>query len=196
MAAFRLLLICCLWGVSLAWAHPHVFVDAKVKVVFDDAGFSAVHNQWFFDELYSAAMVSSVEKKSDGKISNADGARLCHEILDPLKASNYYNYVLLETNFLKIEQISNCGAAFKNNRLVLSFDIKFLKPATADYTMLVVAIADPTNYIQITADMENADVDGPESIEVEYFNDCLSGLTLFKAFRSDIEGLYLRFKKK
>lgn len=196
MAAFRLLLICCLWGVSFVWAHPHVFVDAKVKVVFDNVGFAAVNNQWVFDELYSAAMMSSWDDNSDGVISSAESSRLCHEILDPLKSSNYYNYVLLETKFLKIEQLSNCGVAFKNNRLVLNFDIKFLKPATTDYTMLVVAIADPTNYIQITADMENADVDGPESIDVEYFNDGLAGLTLFRAFRSDIEGLYLRYKKK
>jgi hypothetical protein len=44
--------------------------------------------------------------------------------------------------------------------------------------------------------MENADVDAPKSLEVEYFSDALDGLTLFKAFRSEIEGLYLRFKKK
>jgi hypothetical protein len=60
----------------------------------------------------------------------------------------------------------------------------------------VIAVADPSNYIQVTADMENADVDGPESFDIEFFNDGLQGLTLFRAFRSDIEGLYLRFKKK
>jgi hypothetical protein len=62
--------------------------------------------------------------------------------------------------------------------------------------MLVIAVADPSNYIQVTTDMENADVDGPESLDIEFFNDGLQGLTLFRAFQSDIEGLYLRFKKK
>jgi hypothetical protein len=62
--------------------------------------------------------------------------------------------------------------------------------------MLVVVVADPTNYIQMTSDMENADVDAPKSLEVEYFADALDGLSLFKAFRSEVEGLYLRFKKK
>ena len=196
MAAFRLLLICCLLGVSLVWAHPHVFVDAKIKVVFDSVGFSAVHNQWVYDELYSTAMMSTLSEGSAGKISSEESSKLCNEILEPLKASNYYNYILLETAFLKAERLSNCRVAFKNNRLVLNFDVHFSKPATADYTMLVVVVADPTNYIQITADMENADVDGPESVDVDYFNDVLSGLTLFRAFRSDIEGLYLRYKKK
>jgi hypothetical protein len=80
--------------------------------------------------------------------------------------------------------------------LILDFDAKFSAPVKEDYTMLVVAVADPSNYIQITADMEKADVDGPDSIDIEFFNDALSGLTLFRAFRSDVEGLYLRFKNK
>jgi ABC-type uncharacterized transport system substrate-binding protein len=140
--------------------------------------------------------MSTLSEGSAGKISSEESSKLCNEILEPLKASNYYNYILLETAFLKAERLSNCRVAFKNNRLVLNFDVHFSKPATADYTMLVVVVADPTNYIQITADMENADVDGPESVDVDYFNDVLSGLTLFRAFRSDIEGLYLRYKKK
>ena len=98
--------------------------------------------------------------------------------------------------FLKVQELKNFRATFKNNRLILDFDTKFSVPVQADYTMLVVAVADPTNYIQITTDMEKADVDAPDAIEVEFFNDALSGLTLFRAFRSDIEGLYLRFKKK
>ena len=100
MAAFRLLLICCLWGVSFVWAHPHVFVDAKVKVVFDNIGFAAVNNQWVFDELYSAAMMSSWDDNSDGVVSSAESSRLCHEILQqpwfiPIRISciNFYTFL-------------------------------------------------------------------------------------------------------
>ena len=101
---------------------------------------------------------------------------------------------------MKAQGLSNFKASFKNGRLILDFDVKFTSPADpsggADYTMLVIAVADPSNYIQVTTDMENADVDGPESLDIEFFNDGLQGLTLFRAFQSDIEGLYLRFKKK
>ena len=62
--------------------------------------------------------------------------------------------------------------------------------------MLVIVVADPSNYIQMTSDMENAGVESPDNLEVEYFSDGLDGLSLFKAFRSEIEGLYLRYKKK
>lgn len=196
MATVKSLLVLCLCGVTLSLAHPHVFVDATVKVLFTQDGFSAIKNHWVYDELYSMAMMSSGDKDGDGVISDEENRWFCDAIMEPLRKSNYYNFVLVETSFLKVQELKNFRATFKNNRLVLDFDAKFSVPVQADYTMLVVAVADPTNYIQITTDMEKADVDAPDAIEVEFFNDALSGLTLFRAFRSDIEGLYLRFKKK
>ena len=198
--SLKSLLVCLLCGASLVCAHPHVFVDAKIKVMFDNAGFSAVKNHWVYDEIYSSAMMSSGDADGDGKISESENKWFCETILGPLKEFNYYNYVQSGSVFLKAQGLPNFKASFKNGRLILDFDVKFTSPADpsggADYTMLVIAVADPSNYIQVTADMENADVDGPESFDIEFFNDGLQGLTLFRAFRSDIEGLYLRFKKK
>jgi len=190
------LLLCCLCGVSLAFSHPHVFVDATVKVLFDQNGFSAVKNHWVYDELYSMAMMTSGDKDGNGIISDEENQWFCDAIMEPLRKSNYYNFVQMETSFLRVQELKNFRATFKGNRLILDFDAKFSAPVKEDYTMLVVAVADPSNYIQITADMEKADVDGPDSIDIEFFNDALSGLTLFRAFRSDVEGLYLRFKNK
>ena len=141
-------------------------------------------------------MMSSGDQDGDGKISANENEWFSKQILDPLKGNNYYNYVLLGTGFLKAQGLKNFKASFKGNRLVLDFETSFSSPVTDDYTMLVVVVADPTNYIQITADMENADVDAPDAVDVEFFNDELKGLTLFRAFRSGIEGLFLRFKKK
>ena len=193
---WKSLLVCILCGTSFICAHPHVFIETTVKAVFDDAGFSAIRNHWVYDELYSSAMMSSGDADGDGKISESENKWFCETILGPLKEYNYFNYVQSGTVFLKVLGLSNFKATFKNNRLVLDFETKFSIPVGSDYTMLVVAIADISNYFQVTADMENADVIGPDSFDIEYFNDGLRGLTLFRAFRSDIEGLYLRFKKK
>ena len=179
-----------------ALAHPHVFADVKVKVLYDATGFVGIENRWTYDEAYSIAMLSSVDKDGDGKISAGEQSSLQTAILGPIEKSNYYNYVQAGSKFLSAKRIKDFKANMVKGKLVLDFVTEFSMPAGADWTMLVVVVADPTNYIQMTSDMENADVDAPKSLEVEYFSDALDGLTLFKAFRSEIEGLYLRFKKK
>lgn len=179
-----------------AFAHPHVFVDATVVASFDKDGFVGLKNHWVFDEIYSVAMVTSVDDDKNEVISAAESDLLKQMILDPLARQNYYNYVALNANFLRTNGVRNFKASFVNRRLVLDFVVTFAVPVANDYTMLVAVISDVSNYIQISADMENADVEAPDDLDVEFFNDGLQGLTLFKSFRSEVEGLYFRFKRK
>ena len=177
-----------------AMAHPHVFADVSVVAEFGPGGFTGIKNHWVYDELYSAAMAASMGY--DGKaFSKEANEKLKAAILGPLQESNYYNYVQIEADFLKAEGVKNFKATMKDGKLVLDFTVKFTVPVTADYTMLVIVVSDPTNYIQMTTDMENADVNAPDGLDIEFFADGLNGLTLFRAFRSDIQGLFLRFKK-
>jgi ABC-type uncharacterized transport system substrate-binding protein len=177
-----------------AMAHPHVFADVNVVAEFGPGGFTGIKNHWVYDELYSAAMAASMGY--DGKaFSKEANEKLKAAILGPLQESNYYNYIQIEADFLKAEGVKNFKATMKDGKLVLDFTVKFTVPVTADYTMLVIVVSDPTNYIQMTTDMENADVNAPDGLDIEFFADGLNGLTLFRAFRSDIQGLFLRFKK-
>ena len=177
-----------------AMAHPHVFADVSVVAEFGPGGFTGIKNHWDYDELYSAAMAASMGY--DGKaFSKEANEKLKAAILGPLQESNFYNYIQIEADFLKAEGVKNFKATMKDGKLVLDFTVKFTVPVTADYTMLVIVVSDPTNYIQMTTDMENADVNAPDGLDIEFFADGLNGLTLFRAFRSDIQGLFLRFKK-
>lgn len=181
---------------SLTSAHPHVFADVTVKALFSEKGFVGIKNHWVYDEMYSAAMMSSADKDKDGKLSSSENSWMQSAILEPIEKNNYFNYVQYKSDFLKAERIQDFKAKIVDRKLVLDFTVGFSVPVTADYTMLVIVVSDPSNYIQMTTDMDNSDVDSPELLEVEYFSDALDGLTLFRGFRSEIEGLYLRYKKK
>ena len=181
--------------VALAVAHPHVFADVTVKALFDKNGLVGVKNHWVFDEMYSAATFASADADGDGKISAKEGEQLKEIVLGPLASKNYYNYVLVETKFMSTSGIKNFTAALKNGKLVLDFTVAFSIPAKSDYTMVIIAVSDLTNYIQVTTNMEEGDVEAPDELDVDFFADNLKGLTLFQAFQKDVEGLYLRFKK-
>lgn len=178
-----------------AFAHPHVFADVVVQAVFDNSGLIGVQNHWEYDEVYGMAMYAAADKDNNGRLSDSELAQLQKDVVETFKSSNYYNYVLYKSEFLGARGIQNFKAKLQKGKLVLDFLVTFSIPASNDYEIFVIVVTDPSNYILITADMENSSVKAPDAIDADYYNDSLEGLTMMRAFRSDIEGLYVRFKK-
>lgn len=180
---------------TMSWAHPHVFADVTVQAMFDETGFIGVQNHWEYDEIYGTSMFAAADANDDGSLSKKELESLKIAVLDPLAKQNYYNYVLSGTNFLPALNVENFQATKKNGKLVLDYLIRFSVPVSNEYKFLVIVVDDPLNYIQVTSDMGNSDAKAPDAIDVEYYDDSLEGLTMMKSFRSDVEGLYVRFKK-
>lgn len=180
---------------TMSWAHPHVFADVTVQAVFDETGFIGVQNHWEYDEIYGTSMFAAADANDDGSLSKKELESLKIAVLAPLAKQNYYNYVLSGTNFLPALNVENFQATKKNGKLVLDYLIRFSVPVSNEYKFLVIVVDDPLNYIQVTSDMGNSDAKAPDAIDVEYYDDSLEGLTMMKSFRSDVEGLYVRFKK-
>mgnify|MGYP000064559653 FL=1 len=51
-----------------ATAHPHVFVQAQVTVVFDDAGGLGIKLDWFYDDLFSLLVTTDLGIDMDGDL--------------------------------------------------------------------------------------------------------------------------------
>lgn len=182
---------------GLAVAHPHVFIDATIDLDFDEKGFVGVRNKWVFDLIYSQAMIAAGDKNQNG-IFEADELPLYREqVVEADNEFSRFNYIGDGSQFFLPHEAKDLKVSIsKEGRLVIEFLNSFDIPALSnDYTMLVVAVTDPTNYILITTDMEQSKINAPDTIDVEYFVDSLSDLTQFKNFSSSVKGLYVRFKK-
>lgn len=182
---------------GLAVAHPHVFIDATIDLDFDEKGFVGVRNKWVFDLIYSQAMIAAGDKNQNG-IFEADELPLYREqVVEAANEFSRFNYIGDDSQFFSPHEAKDLKVSIsKEGRLVIEFLNSFDIPALSnDYTMLVVAVTDPTNYILITTDMEQSKINAPDTIDVEYFVDSLSDLTQFKNFSSSVKGLYVRFKK-
>lgn len=178
------------------YAHPHIFATAFISVAFETSGELVIKNRWVFDELYSAAKIESIGAKKDGEVSKAEMLDIERSVVQMAQRFNYYNYLLVGTQFMAAKDYKNLVVKKEGKRLVVYFDLSFNLKATDDYTILTLAVRDLSSYIDIDLDISKVEVDAPPNIEVEYFTDVLKGLTLFKAFPPTMEGLYLRFRKK
>ena len=39
-------------------AHPHVFIEQRLKIVFDDKGLSGIQVNWLFDDMFSSMIAN------------------------------------------------------------------------------------------------------------------------------------------
>lgn len=179
----------------LFFAHSTVMVEVGFSAVFDETGFSGVRNHWVYDEessreiLYKAFGVDSIS-------FDAAASEVAFEkILGSARSKNYYCYVLMGSEFLVAKGVSDFKIAFSSKKIVLDFVVDFSVPARDEYTMIVAVVSDQTNAIMMDLVTDKTGAIFPKSLDVEYFYDFLHGMTMMKAFRPEVEGLFLRFKK-
>ena len=179
------------------YAHPHIFVDAQASLIFNADEFVGVQNRWEFDLIYSQAMIASADKNQNGHFEKNELDFLEEKNIKPYLAFSRFNYLGDGNQFYNPKEIQNLKASISaEGKLVLEFLNAFHIPGISnDYTMLVLVVNDPSNYISITIDMEKSTVQSPKEMDVEYFVDALDGLTQFKNFSRQVKGVYVRYKK-
>lgn len=193
-AFYRSIIVIVTLAIS-AIAHPEVAASVMIHAIFDENGFKGVQNHWEYEEEYSEGTFALVDNNKDGKLSGAELEELKTVLFGEIKDKNFHNYVLLKTKFLQAKGFKDFKAKMQNGQLVVDFLLQYDVPAKSDYTILTIVVADPSNYILLSTNMEKSGITAPKGIEVEYFNDKLDGLTMMDAFQSNVEGLFLRFKK-
>ncbi|RYD93620.1 MAG: DUF1007 family protein, partial [Sphingomonadales bacterium] len=56
---------------GVAQAHPHIWIDAKAKIVFNDQGeLTGIYNTWTFDEAFSVWQIQGLDTNNDGVTSS------------------------------------------------------------------------------------------------------------------------------
>ena len=133
-----------------ALAHPHIFIDATATITFNDAGeVVAVHNEWTFDEAYSAWSIQGLDTNNDGKVTREELQPLADDNMNGLADYEYYTFAGEGTDAsLKFVHGSNPTIDFADNRTTLNFDVALDRPY-AIQNGLELAINDPEYYVAI-----------------------------------------------
>ena len=147
--------------IAPAFAHPHIFIDAKATIVFDDAGdVTGIKHQWTFDEAFSAWSIQGLDTNNDGVTSEAELQPLADENMKGLGAYNYYTSAG-EPNQpdLTFHHMPNPRLDYANQQTTLKFGIELDKPYHIQ-KVLEIGIDDPEYYVAIT-------FAGPQAITLE-----------------------------
>ncbi len=159
MTRTSLLLGACFGFAALAplpsFAHPHIFIDARATISFNDAGqVVAVHNSWTFDEGYSAWAVQGLDTNLDGVVSPEELQPLADDNMAGLSEYSYYTFAGEGAQNLAFAYGSNPAMRYEGGRQTLEFDVAVEQPYLIK-DALEIAINDPEYYVAIS--FANAD---------------------------------------
>jgi ABC-type uncharacterized transport system substrate-binding protein len=108
---------------STARAHPHVFVENAVEVLFDRGAPVGVRLRWTFDEAASAALRQGHASGATGSLTEADVRQLEEGAFGTLAERGYLTVVRIDGRPLKAVQPRDFSAASSDGKLSYVFTV-------------------------------------------------------------------------
>lgn len=147
-------LVLALFGLAQpAMAHPHIFIDAKVVVVFDDAArIVTLRNSWTFDTAFSVWMVQGLDTNDDGVVSPEEMQELADENMVGLADYGFYTVAGDGVHFTPV---GDQRMHYEDNKVTLDFSIDATEPVVPG-SRFELGIFDAEYYVAISfADVSN-----------------------------------------
>ena len=128
MISKRILLIGFVMFVGLltsikAQAHPHVFIDAQIKVYFDADGLKGFNIVWTFDKMFSELMLDEFDDDVDDNFNQEEQKQIYLKAFSNLKKHAYFTKIVIDNKPFDIKNIANFKAEINEGVMTYSFFI-------------------------------------------------------------------------
>ncbi|AEG05603.1 DUF1007 family protein [Sinorhizobium meliloti WSM1022] len=110
---------------ALAFAHPHIFAEARLEIVSDEkGGIGELRNVWRFDELFSASVVLDFDKNANATLDPDELKEVGQTVLESLAEYNYYTSISDNGKSVKVNRPDSITVDYKDNQLLMMFAVK------------------------------------------------------------------------
>ena len=112
-----------LFSAGVSYSHPHLFIETKVTVIFDEEGISGIETRWIFDEMYSSALIEDYDTDQNGKLNKQESDALKKGAFDNIAKYKYFSYIKIDGKEFNVERIEKFEGEIFLNQICYNFFI-------------------------------------------------------------------------
>ena len=145
-------LLLCLCAAQTAHAHPHVWIEGHLILLFNSQGqVTALRHAWKFDELFSTYAVQGITREKNGVIPAAELQTLTDQWMQNLAdpASHFFTAVSYGGKAIAMQKPvqAQLNLDTTTNQLILSFELPLNEPLSLSKQSLEVDVNDPGYFV-------------------------------------------------
>jgi ABC-type uncharacterized transport system substrate-binding protein len=129
-----------------AAAHPHVFVDYGVVLMFNAEGISGIEVSWAFDEMTSSLLLAGTGAGGGHALSAAEARAIEQRHFQPLRSSRYFMDVRVDGRPARVDAARDFRVAVARDRVTYTFTLPVSGGSGREGT-LELRIDDPAYYV-------------------------------------------------
>ena len=111
-----------------ALAHPHVWVNYEVSVVYQKALIVALKQRWTFDEDFTSAVLTDIGKAKIKTLDKATAAKVRANAFDNLANYGYFQHVSAGGKPVPLKPPSDFTAKLSGEKMVYEFTLPLAQP--------------------------------------------------------------------
>ncbi|MEM7462167.1 MAG: DUF1007 family protein [Pseudomonadota bacterium] len=132
-----------------ALAHPHVFVEANLEVLRNDAGaVTELRHVWRFDEIFSATVLLDFDGNADGNLDSAELDEVSKIVTESIGESGFFTSVRKDGLTIPFIPTDAIMVDFIDNQAIMFFALKFEEPIDVlNKENFKISVSDPSYYV-------------------------------------------------
>jgi ABC-type uncharacterized transport system substrate-binding protein len=131
-----------------AVAHPHVWIEMRSDVVFNEQGqVTALNLMWTFDDGYAQVALEGLDANGDGVYSAGELEPLTRENIASLKDYDFFTVLRFNGEKQAQGEVKEFGQIWSNDKLQLHLQVPLKTPVDPTKGEFVAKVYDPDFFI-------------------------------------------------
>ncbi len=133
---------------AVAFAHPHVMVEANLEIVRDEAGqVTELRHVWRFDELFSTTVLVDFDANADNALQPEELEEVSKTVTQSISEQDWFTEVRSGNDTVEIVGPDKIMVDYQDGQLLMFFPARLKQPVSTAAAPFRVSVSDPTYYV-------------------------------------------------